>query len=61
MSRSLLPGVLILGLCLSVNGDTGKSSAGNDGVLQLNGGNFNRALKEHEQLLVHFCELPPCG
>lgn len=27
-----------------------------DGVLKLNQGNFNRALREHKQLLVHFCE-----
>lgn len=58
MNRSLLLlGVLILGL--SVNGDADKLSTGNDGVLQLNSGNFDRALREHEQLLVHFCELPP--
>lgn len=58
MNRSLLLGVLILGL--PVNGDADKWSTGNDGVLQLNSGNFDRALREHEQLLVHFCELPPC-
>ncbi|XP_011611081.2 protein disulfide-isomerase isoform X1 [Takifugu rubripes] len=53
MNRSLLLGVLILGLPF-VNGDADKWSTGNDGVLQLNSGNFDRALREHEQLLVHF-------
>lgn len=33
-----------------------KSLTEKDGVLKLNGGNFNRALREHKQLLVHFCE-----
>lgn len=33
-----------------------KSPPEKDGVLKLNRGNFNRALREHKQLLVHFCE-----
>ena len=28
-----------------------------DGVLQLKKENFNRALRKHKQLLVHFCKL----
>lgn len=61
MSRSPLLGVLVLVFCLAVNSDADKSTTGKHGVLQLNGGNFDTALTEHKQLLVHFCELPPCG
>lgn len=61
MSRSALLGGLLLGFCLSVNGHADKSTTGKRDVLQLNGGNFARALREHHQLLVHFREFPPCG
>lgn len=63
MRRLLLLGVLALSFCVSVTADTqldgqaDKSSPKKDGVLQLNKGNFNRALRKHKQLLVHFCKL----
>ncbi|XP_046898293.1 protein disulfide-isomerase [Hypomesus transpacificus] len=53
-------------VCVSVSSDThsdtlsdthserGGGSVGEDGVLQLNRGNFKQALKHHKQLLVHF-------
>lgn len=50
MSSWPLLGLVVLGLSLSVTGKTG--------VLQLDGGNFHRALRQHKELLVHFCELP---
>lgn len=63
MRRLLLLGLLAVIFFLSVSADMqqdrgeDKSLPKNDGVLKLNRGNFNRALREHKQLLVHFCEL----
>lgn len=63
MRRLLLLGVTALCLCMFVVADkqpdrqADKSSPETDGVLQLKKGNFNRALRKHKQLLVHFCEL----
>ncbi|KAM9363326.1 protein disulfide-isomerase [Symphorus nematophorus] len=60
MRRLLLLGVTALCLCVLVAADTqadrqaDKSSPEKDGVLQLKKGNFNRALRKHKQLLVHF-------
>lgn len=39
------------------NGQGDRSFLEKDGVLQLEKGNFHRALGQYEQLLVHFCEL----
>uniref|UniRef100_A0A3Q4AKY4 Thioredoxin domain-containing protein n=1 Tax=Mola mola TaxID=94237 RepID=A0A3Q4AKY4_MOLML len=56
----LLRMLLALCFCVSVNAGTKqnqneqKSSPEKDGLLQLNKGNFNAALKKHKQLLVHF-------
>nr|XP_046273840.1 protein disulfide-isomerase [Scatophagus argus] len=50
-----LLGVTALCLCAFVTADTqDKSSLEEDGVVQLKKGNFNRALRKHKQLLVHF-------
>ncbi|XP_018558762.1 protein disulfide-isomerase [Lates calcarifer] len=60
MRRLLLLGVTALCLCVFVAADTqhdrqgDKSLPEKDGVLQLKKGNFNRALRKHKQLLVHF-------
>ncbi|XP_069024398.1 protein disulfide-isomerase [Embiotoca jacksoni] len=57
MKRSLL---LAFCLCVFVAADTQSDRQGDgsfpeeDGVLQLKKGNFNRALRKHKQLLVHF-------
>lgn len=59
MSRSLL--LLLLGFCPSVCSHDGRSGTGTHGVLQLDRGTFDEALRDHQQLLVHFCELPPPG
>lgn len=62
MKGLLLLEVLALCFCASVTTDTqlnrqaDKSFPEGDGVLQLNKGNFNRALRKHKQLLVHFCK-----
>uniref|UniRef100_UPI0037E85581 protein disulfide-isomerase n=1 Tax=Semicossyphus pulcher TaxID=241346 RepID=UPI0037E85581 len=56
----LLLGVSALCLCVFEAADTqpdrqaDESSPDNDGLLQLGKGNFNRALRKYEQLLVHF-------
>lgn len=63
MKRPLLLGVTALCLCAFVAADTPSDRQGDksfpekDGVLQLNKGNFNRALRKYKQLLVHFCKL----
>ncbi|XP_070684202.1 protein disulfide-isomerase [Pempheris klunzingeri] len=60
MRTLLLLGVTAFCLCVFVAADTqsdrqaDKSSPEKDGVLQLKKGNFNRALRKHKQLLVHF-------
>lgn len=60
MRRLLLLGVTASCLCVFVVTDkqpdqqADKSSPETDGVLQLKKGNFNRALRKHKQLLVHF-------
>uniref|UniRef100_UPI003AAA917A protein disulfide-isomerase n=1 Tax=Centroberyx gerrardi TaxID=166262 RepID=UPI003AAA917A len=51
MRRLLLLGVTAFCLCVCVSADTQPEE---DGVLQLKKGNFNRALRKHKQLLVHF-------
>lgn len=53
MKRSLL----ILGLMLCVSASAADSNTllvNDDGLLQLNKGNFNKALRKYKQLLVHF-------
>ncbi|MEQ2291777.1 hypothetical protein AMECASPLE_016444, partial [Ameca splendens] len=56
----LLPGVMVFCLCTLAAADTqsdpqgGKTFPETEGILQLGKGNFNRALKKHKQLLVHF-------
>ncbi|MED6245151.1 hypothetical protein ATANTOWER_032180 [Ataeniobius toweri] len=56
----LLPGVMVFCLCMLVAADTQSDPQGDktfpetEGILQLGKGNFNRALKKHKQLLVHF-------
>ncbi|XP_008282611.1 protein disulfide-isomerase [Stegastes partitus] len=52
MKKPLLLGVTAFCLCAFVTGD--KSFPEKDGILQLQKGNFNRALKKYKQLLVHF-------
>ncbi|XP_035516610.1 protein disulfide-isomerase [Morone saxatilis] len=60
MRTLLLLGATALCLCAFVAADkqpdrqANKSSPEKDGVLQLKKGNFNRALRKHKQLLVHF-------
>ncbi|KAK2817263.1 hypothetical protein Q5P01_025454 [Channa striata] len=60
MRTLLLLGVTALCLCVLVATDeqpdrqVDKSFPEKDGVLQLKKGNFNRALRRHKQLLVHF-------
>ncbi|XP_051240469.1 protein disulfide-isomerase [Dicentrarchus labrax] len=60
MRTLLLLGATALCLCAFVAADkqpdrqADKSSPEKDGVLQLKKGNFNRALRKHKQLLVHF-------
>uniref|UniRef100_A0A3Q3LWJ4 Thioredoxin domain-containing protein n=1 Tax=Mastacembelus armatus TaxID=205130 RepID=A0A3Q3LWJ4_9TELE len=60
MRSLLLLGVTAFYLCVLVAADTqpdqqrDKSFPEKDGVLQLKKGNFNRALRKHKQLLVHF-------
>ncbi|XP_047190050.1 protein disulfide-isomerase [Scophthalmus maximus] len=62
MRRPLLLGLSALCLCVSavVAADAQRERQGDkpppedDGVLQLSKGNFNRALRKHKQLLVHF-------
>ncbi|KAF3687865.1 Protein disulfide-isomerase [Channa argus] len=60
MRRLLLLGVTAFCLCALVAADTQPDRQGDktfpekDGVLQLKKGNFNRALRRHKQLLVHF-------
>uniref|UniRef100_A0A667X5V3 Zgc:136472 n=1 Tax=Myripristis murdjan TaxID=586833 RepID=A0A667X5V3_9TELE len=60
MRRLLLLGVTAFCLCACITADTqpdrqgDKSLPEKDGVLQLKKGNFNRALRKHKQLLVHF-------
>lgn len=61
MSGWPLLGVLVLGFCLSVGGEADERTGGERGVLQLDGETFARALREHPQLLVLFCEFPPAG
>ena len=64
MKRSKLLVVTAFCFCVSVAADTqsgqkgGKTLSEKDGILQLEKGNFNRALKKYKQLLVHFCKLP---
>lgn len=63
MRRLLLLVLLAVIFFSSITADTqqdrgaDKSLPKKDGVLKLNRGNFNWALREHKQLLVHFCEL----
>lgn len=58
----LLLGVTALCLSVLVAADTQPDQQGDrafpekDGVLQLEKSNFNRALRKHKQLLVHFCK-----
>lgn len=50
---------LLLLILLSAATADGKQDADNSAqerILKLNGGNFDRALREHKQLLVHFCK-----
>ncbi|XP_045904162.1 protein disulfide-isomerase [Micropterus dolomieu] len=56
MRTLLLLWATTLCLCVFVAADTqaDKSSPEKDGVLQLKKGNFNRVLRKHKQLLVHF-------
>ncbi|XP_029295027.1 protein disulfide-isomerase [Cottoperca gobio] len=60
MRTVLLLGLTAFCLCAFAAADkqpdrqVDKSSREEDGVLQLKKGNFNRALKKHKQLLVHF-------
>ena len=62
MRRLLLLGATAFCLCVFVAADAQLDKQGvkplpeKDGVLQLNKGNFNRALRKYEQLLVHFCK-----
>lgn len=59
MRSLVLLGVVTFCVCSSATdthtqGDT--SLQEEDGVLQLKKGNFDKALKKYEQLLVHFCK-----
>ena len=57
MMRTLL--LLCVTLCclsVSVAGDSSTSLPEENGVLLLKKDNFNRALKQNKQLLVHFCK-----
>lgn len=63
MRRLLLLGVVACCVCALVATDSQPDQQGDrsfpekDGVLQLKKSNFNRALRKHKQLLVHFCKL----
>lgn len=46
-----------LGVCVAADTKEDKQFPEKDGVLQLKKGNFKRALRKHDQLLVHFCKL----
>ncbi|XP_061685649.1 protein disulfide-isomerase isoform X2 [Syngnathoides biaculeatus] len=54
MARSPSPLLLLLASCLVAAGQEAKMLPEKDGILHLNKGNFNRALKTHKQLLVLF-------
>lgn len=63
MRRLFLLGVAACCACVLVAADSQPDQQGDrsfpeeDGVLQLKKSNFNRALRKHKQLLVHFCKL----
>ncbi|XP_077381307.1 protein disulfide-isomerase [Festucalex cinctus] len=58
MARPPLPLLSLLlavaAICLAASEEKTKTIPEKDGILQLNKANFNRALRTHKQLLVHF-------